>query len=315
MLTGNHPGSIVPDWAAFFSYGQYSQFIQHVLSYFSGSQISYRCHEGAILHVDSETKNPGRMGLLNLAQLCRLKPAEEWGPTVRLHFDGLMNAAGTERMFSSKAHDFAFVKDHIAVRIYPTEYINMIRDGLIIGRAVADGLYAMLVFDLPDSIVGIRPEQTVQWEMTNQELFELGVENIRSRYRFRPTRQLLGGVGFHLLVEDHHYASNILFDLEKMDALKTDHGILVGVPNRHAVLIHPVTDVKVMRAMNRMIPAIHGMYKDGPGSVSEKLYWLRDGKFTPVPYTIDSENILLDPPESFLDVMAFLSRDEGKSVA
>lgn len=315
MLTHNHPGNIVPGWADFFSYEQYHGFIQHVLNYFSGKQISYHVREGAILHTDASKQHFGKMGLLNLAQLCRLKPEQEWHNTIRLHFDNLMNATGTERAFSSKAHDFAFAKDHIAVRVYPAEYINAIKDGLIIGRSITDGLYAMLVFDLPDSIVGVRPEQTIQWNMTNQELFELGLDNIRNKYRFRPTPQLLDGVSFHLLMEDHHYAPNILFDLEKMDALKTDYGILVGVPNRHAVLIHPVGDVKVMQAINRMIPAIHGMYKDGPGSISEKLYWLRNGKFIPLPYTIDARNITLDPPESFLNILAFLSGDEGKSVA
>lgn len=315
MLTYNHQGAVVPHWADFFSYEQYHQFVQHVLNYFSGKQISYLVHEGVILHVDKSTRHSGKMGLLNLAQLCRLRSSEDWASTVRLHFDGLLNATGSERDFSAKAHDFSFAKDHIGVRIYPTEYTNAIKDGLIIGRSMADDLYAMLVFDLPDSIVGIRPEQTIQWNMTNQELFELGLENIRNKYRFRPTPQLLEGVNFHLLVEDHHYAPNILFDLEKMDALKTEHGMLVGVPNRHAVLIHPVVDIKVMQAMNRMIPAIHGMYKDGPGSISEKLYWLMNGKFIPLPYTIDSTNILLDPPESFLNVLAYLGEDEGRSVA
>lgn len=147
--------------------------------------------------------------------------------------------------------------------------------------------------------------------MTNEALFDLGLENIRKKYTMNISEQYLDGVSFHLVVEDHFYSPNILFSLGKILKFSGEHGVLVGVPNRHAVIIHPVKDHTVFQAIRRIIPAIAGMYKEGPGSISEKLYWLSNGEFIPLPYTLDPENISLDLPAGFGSLLASFNDKAG----
>ena len=303
MFLKSAEDQVVPAWACFFSAAEYREFIHRVALYFKNREIAYHPGEGAVCRTSHGGHGLEKMGLLNLAQHCRLRPPAEWNKLITSHFDGIRKAAGFESGFSAKAHDFDFVKHAIAVRVYPREYVAAIEDGLVIGQLVTDDIYAMLVFDFPDCIVNIRPEQTIQWGLTNEELFELGLENIRKKYPLDISKQLLDGVSFHLVIHDHFYSPNVLLMLEKILAEPPVHGFLVGVPNRHAVLLHPITGSKVLPAIHRMIPAVAGMYRDGPGSISEKLYWFSGGEFIPLPYTIDAENINLNPPPGFLELL------------
>lgn len=296
----------VPAWAHFFSAGQYSRFLQLVMNYFSGQRLSYSFEEGFLLMEGDKRNNSGKIGLLNLAQFCHRHDEKDWPTLITNHFNGLNEAAMFERDFASQAHDFNFAKDHIAVRIYSSKYIGAIEEGLAMGRSLSDDIYAMLVFDFPHSVINVRPEQTLQWPVTNDELFELGLGNVRKKYPSRISKQILDGILFHIVAEDHYYAPNILFDLETMKHIKSDDGLLIGIPNRHTVLIHSVRDRKVLKAANRMIPAIWGMHGEGPGSLSDKIFWLKDGILTDLPYVIDSENILFNPPEIFLRMLALL---------
>jgi len=299
----------VPEWAGFFTKDEYSRFIKYVSDYFSSREVSYLFEEGAIVNPGPKDLSSEKMGLLNLAQFCRLRPVEEWDSVINDHFDGIRRAASFEKDFSTRAHDFNAVQDLIGVRLYPQEYVSAIKNGLAMGRQMAEGLYAMLVFDFPECIVNIRPEQTIQWPLSSEELFELGIRNTKRKYSLDLFEQDVDGIPINFVVESHFYAPNILFELLQEKPLPETKGMLIGLPNRHAAMIHHITDWKVLEAIHRMIPAIHGMNKDGPGAVSDKLYWLYNGNMVTLPYMIDEENIHFDPPEDFIGLLRELETD------
>ncbi|MCG2613863.1 hypothetical protein LZZ85_06205 [Terrimonas sp. NA20] len=311
MSTINFQDSRVPEWAGFFSKEEFVMFMGYVSDYFKGSDVSYAIAEGAVSGPGGNGRSSEKMGLINLAQFCRLQPIEEWGAMISNHFDGIRKAASFEKEFSGKAHDFACVRDLIGVRLYPEEYVSAIKTGLAMGKLMAEGLYALLVFDFPDSIVNIRPEQSIQWPLSTEELFGLGIRNTRKKYPLNLFEQDFDGIPISFVVENHFYAPNILFNFLEEKPDPEYKGMLIGLPNRHAALMHRITDMKVLQAIHRMIPAIYGMNKEGPGSVSDKLYWLHEGEVIVLPYTLDAENIHFDPPENFIALLRELEGDGG----
>jgi hypothetical protein len=302
----DRPELPVPQWADFFNEAQYSQFINTVGAYFRSKGVSYSLHTGAIVRLCDKSYGVEKIGLLNLAQTCKRLPSASWSEMVEKHFEGMRIAADFEKEFQKKAHDFSFVKDHIAVRFYHSDYVAAIKDGLTIGKQIAEGIYAMLVFDFPHSVINVRPEQTIQWGKTYEELFEEALENVRKKYSFRLTEERLAEVKVYLIAEDHFYAPNIILKLADHANLVSDRGILLGIPNRHAALMYPVRDAEVLTAVNRLIPVINGMYKDGPGSISDKLYWYHQDRFITLPYTMDEKNIQFYPPEEFVEMLKLM---------
>jgi hypothetical protein len=305
----------VPAWAGFFRMEEYIRFMECVSDYFNSGNVSYSFKEGAIVNAGMKDSRLEKMGLLNLAQFCRLRPMDEWASMINDHFEGISKAASIEKDFSGRAHDFSCVRDFIGVRVYPEEYVSVLKNGLAVGKQMGDGLYAMLVFDFSECIVNVRPEQTIQWPLGNEELLELGISNTKSKYPLNLSTQDVDGVPIHFVVENHFYAPNILFDLMEEPSAAESKGLLIGMPTRHAALMHRITDWKVLQAIHRMIPAINGMNKDGPGAVSDKLYWLNNSKLTTLPYKLDDQNIHFDPPEDFIALLQELEGDEGYPVA
>jgi hypothetical protein len=44
-----------------------------------------------------------------------------------------------------------------------------------------EDLSAIVVFDFPHAVSNLKPETTIQWNKTNEELYEIGLANIRGQ--------------------------------------------------------------------------------------------------------------------------------------
>ena len=87
-------------------------------------------------------------------------------------------------------------------------------------------------------------------------------------------------------VESFFTATHALW-AEELVGPPSPHGALVTVPNRHTLLVHPILDLRVMSATNHMLELTRRMYAEGPGSISDGLFWLRDGTLTRLPHRVE----------------------------
>jgi hypothetical protein len=53
------------------------------------------------------------------------------------------------------------------------------------------------------------------------------------------------------------------------------------------------------------------MEREGPGSISSRLYWYQAGEYVDLPYRAEGDTLHFSPPESFVEMMNLLSGDEG----
>jgi hypothetical protein len=292
----------VPEWASFFSQQEYQDFVSHVEAYFKRKQATFAYNEGVVV-VENEDQEKINHGLVNIAQQCKQSPPKEWKELIKSHFDSFEQIDRFNQNFNSQAHDYDYVKHHLGVRLYARDYLSHISEDIIITRHVTDDIIAMLVFDFPHSVSNVKPEQSILWNKLEDELFEIGIANVKANYQSDISRERLGDFDIWFVTGEHFFTPNIVFDLENDARLVGSYGSLIGIPHRHAALIYPIENAEAVRVITGLIPVIYGMHQEGPGSISDKLFWYYDNVFYPLPYTLDEKTIQFFPPEKFLDMM------------
>lgn len=295
----------VPAWASFFNEKEYGEFLKAVDSYFKEKKISYELENG-VLQAGPNEYGLGTLGLTNVAQVCK-QAAGSYKNIVREHFDTMVRSYQFETKFNKIVHDYDQIKHYIGVRLYPSDYAEQ-KEDMVMGKDFAEGIYAMLVFDLPDSVMNIHPEQAEKWGRSFDELFSTGIKNIRDKYPPEINEENFGDFKLRMVHGDHFYAPNIVFELDKQDQLIGTYGSLIAIPHRHAVLIYPIENLGVIKALHGLLPIIHGMYEEGPGSISARLFWYKDGHYEHLYYNIDDKNVQFYPPDVFIELLNRLEK-------
>lgn len=294
----------VPEWASFFSAEEYSTFIEQLDVYFRSIQVDYvLTADGVIQPKANDFGFNFNMGLLNVSQVCKQNTPDDYQRVIADHFNSIINHFKFEQEFEQMENDYEKVKDYIGVRLYNLDYISQLGKHLTIGKDFAGDIYAMIVFDFPDTVKNVKAGLEKVWGKTIDELFATGVENIKENYPLEISKESFGEFSVWFVQGDHFFAPNIVFSIDDMPELTGSKGALIGLPHRHAAIIYPIESLEVVTALNRLTFAVHGMNAEGPGSLSDNIFWYRDGVFTPLPYKMDDKSLQLFPPDSFVSLL------------
>lgn len=291
-----------PEWASFFEPEEYATFLSALDHYFHSIHLDYVLGDGA-LHFPNNPMKVNAAGLGNVAQLCKRSEPKNYGEIVSAHFGAMFKAREFDSGLKQVAGDFEEMRKYIAVRIHDSRYVSQVGKENTLGKDLTDGLFAMIVLDLPDSISSIKPDQAIAWNKTVDELFEIGIANIKANYEFRGTKQPLDDQSLWFVTGDHFFTANLVFDLKNRPEMVGTYGSLVGLPNRHAALVYPIESIAVMNAISRLFPVILGMHEQGPGSLSDQLFWYQNGELIVLSYEITNNELNFLPPESFVELI------------
>lgn len=282
----------VPEWAHFFAPGAYRGFLEAVSGDMKRRRARFELREGVLVVERQE------YGLQNLAQLCHQCPGAEWPSIVAKHFDALFDIGKETAELDRLADDFDRVRRHLKVRLYPTDMQGL---EFVVRREPAPGLVEVLVYDLPNTIATVHPDSVKKWGRERDELFALGMQNVRADGRLAAQVTALdGGARVVSLVGDSFFSASHALFLEDYIDPATAHGAIVGVPNRHTVLYHAIEDLSVVSAIQSVLVATFGMFHEGPGSVSPNLYWWRGRALTHLPSRVRANSIEFSPPDDFV---------------
>jgi hypothetical protein len=306
-----------PAWARFFSKGEYYRFLEEIRGYFRRRGLAIVI-EDSILCVPAGL--PGgiqRCGLLNLAQRCKQEAdAATWPGIIAAHFDSFERHLQESARVQEIARDFERVAPLLAVRLYPQEYLEGDTARHCVFRRDLPGTVTVLVYDLPSSIQNVRPGDVASWGRDVEEIFEIALDNVRLHSIPQRSEVACGdGIALQVLTGQDYFVATHALLLDEHPACVGIHGALVGVPHRHAVLTYPIRDMAVLRVVQPMLGAIIGMERDGPGSISSQLFWYHDGSYERLPYRVDRQRLIVEPPAPFLELLQTLARtDEDESL-
>jgi len=295
----------VPHWAAFSTSAEYQKFIGTVTGYFKSRKLRISIEEGIVRVFDSKEFGE-KMGLANLAQLCRQEPVHLWKELITDHFQAMMNSRSESEELGNKLNDLDYAMSLLCVRIYPAEYIEHIGFDLVLSRPVAGELHTMLVFDLPSSVQNVKPNQIEQWGFTLDELFDIALRQTIDKYPCILTQQPFNDESIWLVTGDHFFTSTILLDRQNHPELMGVHGSLVSFPNRHTALFYPIESRELPHAMNKLAQITHGMFRKGPGSLSDQVFLLTERSMVHIPSEIKDNKLEVFPPDELVELLNVL---------
>lgn len=296
----------IPEWASFFSKSEYLKFDKEINGYFEKLKIEFTVNDG-IANVDENEFGFQNLGLTNVAQICKQENPKLYKEIITEHFDSMIRALKFKQEFNKIADNFEEIKKYIGIRLYDNDYVTHIGKELTLGRNFAGNIYAMLVFDFPDVLTNIQPEQIKPWNRTVDELIEIGNKNIREKYPINISKEQFGDFSIMFGNADHFFTPNIVFDIKNKPELIGTYGSIIGLPHRHSALIYPIDNLEVIKAINGIIHAVYRMNQEGPGSLSNNIFWYFNNEFTQLPYKIENNKLQFMPPEKFVEVLNKLS--------
>ena len=294
--------SNVPDWAPFFTPEEYAVFIKSVNDYFIKLNIQYEINDGAI-SVGENDFGFKFLGLQNIAQMCKQNKINRYGAVVKDHFETMIRIHKFDNEFNKIISDFEKIEKYIAVRLYDTGYTVNLEEENFIKKDFAEDIVAMLVFDLPESVINIKPDQTKAWGKTMEELFETGIRNTRKNYSVALSENKVNENMIWFAEADHFFASGFVFDIKNYPQVIGSFGSLVSIPNRHTVIIYPIQNLEVMGALNDVLYLTTRMHEDGPGSITDKLYWYKGSEMINLPHRKENGKLIFSPPQVFIDAL------------
>lgn len=295
-----------------FSESEYSNFIKLVKSDLTSRGIEVGGVKDGYLtaKVDGSEQS---FGLVNLAQNCKLVAQTEWTSVIKEHFDALARSKGDEADMQKNITDFNKIKDLLAVQLYPDDYLNAAGELKmeVITRSNIPIVNNTLVLDLPASIRPVKKSEAKVWNKTEDELFAVALNNTFNKIKPEIIEQQMQGGKVTFITSDNFLTAVLVLNLKKFNQCIGAHGSLVAIPTRGVIMCYPINDLGVVKAISGFAPFVTKLHSEGPGSLSPKLYWYQDDRFTDIPYKIENGKLHFAPPQNFLDTLNKLEKPKN----
>lgn len=301
--------SAQPEWAHGLGASGYGIFVGLVRAYFEerGIVIDFDVDSGVIRTALSERATQSALGLLNLAQVCRQADRDAWRDVVRAHFDTVFAASNGDSALRVDVHHLESCRDMLRARLYPLDITRQSDE--LVSRPGPPGTLEVLVLDLPTSVRTVSRHEADAWGVTDAALFEMARGNLMLAGALPVTAvEIERGVQLKVIMGDPYYAASHALFLDRYLACDLPHGALVAIPKRDVVLLHEIRTVAAVEAVTALLRITIGMHRDGPGSLSQAVYWAHDDVFDDLPYRIEGETLRFTPPDAFLAVLESLTR-------
>jgi hypothetical protein len=153
-------------------------------------------------------------------------------------------------------------------------------------RDIGAGLRAILVADETDMARSIVRADLERWAISEEEVWELVRQNLRAEGLTPSKRQPSADDGVRLSSFDcptWHFASSHLLLMDELVPAGLPYGVLVAVPRRSSLLYHVIEgEAALGRACLALALIAGGLFAEGPGSISDRLFWWHDGLLSPI---------------------------------
>jgi hypothetical protein len=294
----------IPVWARPLGKQGYRSFLSLIESYFASRHITVAIddEEGLVKPDLNNYPYSSTFGLQNIAQICQQADRDEWRDLITAHFDSIFEVKDEDSALRVQMDDFARIKSQLRARLYPVDIANHASE--ILQRPGPEGTLEVLALDLPTTVRTVSRSEADAWGLDTDDLFTIGRQNLRATGMLKPNQiQLEPGTALTVYTGDPFYAASHALIIQDYVPEENRHGILVGVPKRDILIVHPIQNIGAMEAAGAMLQVIVGMHRDGPGSISPNLYWYHEGEYTVLPYELEDQSLRFLPPDDFSELL------------
>jgi len=286
----------VPEWASLLKPKYYDQFMNAIHAYFTSKGDAYTIEEGIVRIEESDQE----FGLNNLVQMCAQAGPQEYPGIIEYHFNLMIEAKAF--MEGLDTENFEEMRQYLGVRLYDSEYLSYMEELTPLCRQLAGEVSAVLVYDFPHSIETLPASMIDTWGVSEDELFAIGIDNIKQAYEWGVQEVEFGDDKVLVLETEHFYAPNIMLDLEGTKGFIGMYGTIIGIPTRSLAMIYPINNTNLFNSLNLFFANVPTFYQQGPGSLTQEVYWYHDGQFEVLNYWMD-DHPNFSPSDEFLAMM------------
>jgi len=254
--------------------------------------------------------NGRQFGLWNIAAACHAAEGgrADWDGLIAGHVHTVLNLPPATADLSD-----AELLERVHSRLYDAPMLE--QSGASAGeygRAIAEHIIELLVADFPDTITTLGPADVAArdidalWAHGRAHTMAAPVEE-KGELEARDGAKVIVAMG-----ESFYLASRIVdmpsLLLEVFGERDYPHGVVVGVPHRHQVVLHPMDDLRSVYAAGVAAHFTATGYSDAPGGISPLLYWWGGDGFQTVSRIGDDGTVGIQAEGAFLDAVNALTR-------
>jgi hypothetical protein len=242
-----------------------------------------------------------QFGLFNVAGKCRQVEQALWPEVVSEHFASI--AATAARPFPG-FRNTGEARAAMKARLLPDAFKEDVGADLLELR-VAEDLVVAVAYDLPENVMLPERAEALQYG-AERELIELALRRAREEPGLQLEEHELHGAPLYVLTGESFFTATHALWADRFAEPEAELGTLVGVPTRHIVVAHPIRDRATLTVMPKLLQLVERYYADGPGSLSDRLYWLSEGRMERLETWIDDQGPHLSPSPRFARVLEAL---------
>ena len=140
-----------------------------------------------------------------------------------------------------------------------------------------------------------------------RELLELALRQARQEPGLQLEQHELHGSPLYVLTGESFFTATHALWADRFFEPESALGTLVGIPTRHIVVAHPIRDRATLTVMAKLLQLVERYFNDGPGSLSDSLYWLSEGRLERLETWIDEQGPHLSPSPRFARLLETLT--------
>ncbi|MEV8638363.1 hypothetical protein AB0395_42595 [Streptosporangium sp. NPDC051023] len=241
--------------------------------------------------------------LAGLRAEARRRSREDWPMLVSEHLSHVLATA--DEPFD--ACDLSQVRPLLRTRLQLDDDLGAAG---VVGRHLTADLVEVLTVGHGADARPVRPEEVGCWPVTAAQALEEAVGNAGDDERLSVAEVDLGGVAVLRLSGATQSAAAHLRRLG--DYLRVPaNGVLVALPSRATMIVHPVEGIEVVRAIERLRLFAQRECDLRADALSPQVYWWHDGRLTLIRADLVSHDgqtrLVVAPPQEFARVLAALA--------
>ncbi len=219
------------------------------------------------------------IGLTNLYNICSQSDKSNWKNIVKGHFEQLKQTRQEEKEFLPKLETFNTGKDCIKIRLYPNEYKEKFSQTSIIDSSNEDYI-GIVVIDFPSGVKNLTKEYISKWSTDEKEILQAAIKNtIKDNTELFEEYKISDSFSISVMLSDENiYVTSSVYNLAQKHSI-SKYGAFVGLPNRYGILLKDIDRETVNTDIVQMANLINYMYQQGPGSITNTVFWFDGTKF------------------------------------
>ena len=297
-----------PDWAGFFGAAdRYERFEAAVRKHFKDRGVKVLISDGIVRIPPGAPESAdfaGEMGLMNLGQWCAGSKESEWAGHIADHFERLRRSHAERVQLESLASDFSEIAPRLAVRLYEPGSLPPKLLEAACSREDIPGLITMLCIDMPDTVHTVTRKQAGKWGQTDDALFDRAIANLDTLIDATPEQvDLDDGAKIWALGGNSFFNASAILRPDRLGPYTGKHGGFVSIPTRHLLLACPFDDAQALNTIAMLIHFTVNFERDGPGSLSRRIWWQRGADRIGIPYEVTDKGISVTPSHEFMKIM------------